>query len=131
MQSAASGRRTLSTLRLFAEAACRRYCFATGELARVKNGKAKAEQTSIQDRQRFYQQLMALRLVRNEDRIVKGKAPLKPSWAAAKYEDRFSEWPPFAWNSLPPATAVNPEVQSWVRSRDIAFAKRVAKASAA
>jgi hypothetical protein len=31
--------------------------------------------------------------------------------------------PPFDWNSLPPAAAVSPEIKSWVRSRDIAYAK--------
>jgi hypothetical protein len=71
----------------------------------------------------------SLRLVRNEERIGKGKAPLKPGWSAALFKDRFAEWPPFAWNSLPPAAAVSPEIQSWVRSRDIAFAKRMAKAA--
>jgi superfamily II DNA or RNA helicase len=103
--------------------------FAEGELAQVKNGKAKANPPSPQDRQRFYQQLMALRLVRNEERIGKGKAPLKPGWSAALFKDRFAEWPPFAWNNLPPAAAGSPEIQSWVRSRDIAFAKRMAKAA--
>jgi superfamily II DNA or RNA helicase len=106
--------------------------FAEGELALVKGGKkAKAEPPSPKDKQRFYQQLMALRLMRNEERIGKGKAPLKPTWAAAKYKDRFGSWPPFAWNSSPKAAAVSPEVQSWVRSRDIAFGKRMAKAQAA
>src|SRR5262249_35075533 len=104
--------------------------FAEGELAQVKNGKAKPDY-SHNDRQRFYQQLMALRLVRNEERIGKGKAPLKRGWSAALFKDRFAEWPPFVWNSLPPAAAVSPEVKSWVRSRDIAFAKRAAKANAA
>jgi superfamily II DNA or RNA helicase len=105
--------------------------FVDGELAQVKNGKAKAEPPSRKDRQHFYQQLITLRLLRNEERINKGKAPLKPAWAAAKFKDRFGAWPPFAWNSLPPAATVSPEVLSWVRSRDIAFAKRVAKERAA
>ena len=104
--------------------------FAEGELAEVRNGKAKAVHTQA-DRQRFYQQLMALRLVRNELRVSVGKAPLKPAWAAAQFKDRFGAWPPFDWNSLPPAAAVSPEIQSWVRSRDIAYARRAAKASAA
>jgi superfamily II DNA or RNA helicase len=107
--------------------------FAEGELAQVDNfGKpTKADAHSLKDKQRWYQQLMAPRLLRNEQRISSGKDPLKPVWAAAKYKDRFGSWPPFAWNRLPPAAAVSPEVQSWVRSRDIAFAKRIAKERAA
>src|SRR5262249_45043827 len=102
--------------------------FAEGELAEVdKHGRpTKADPPSLEDKQRWYQQLMGLRLLRNEERRNKGKVPLKTGWAAAKYKDRFGEWPPFAWNRLPPAAAVSPEVQSWVRSRDIAFAKRIA-----
>ena len=56
---------------------------------------------------------------------------LKPAWAAVKYKDKFGEWPPFAWNSLSPANEPSLEVSSWVRSRDIAFAKRMAKERAA
>jgi DNA repair protein RadD len=104
--------------------------FAEGELTEVRNGKAKPAY-SHDDRQRWYQQLMALRLVRNEDRASNGKEPLKPQWAAAQFKDKFGSWPPFDWNSLPPAAAVSPEIKSWVRSRNIAYAKRMAKASAA
>jgi hypothetical protein len=96
--------------------------FAEGELTEVRNGKAKPAY-SHDDRQRWYQQLMALRLVRNEDRASNGKEPLKPQWAAAQFKDKFGSWPPFDWNSLPPAAAVSPEIKSWVRSRDIAYAK--------
>jgi DNA repair protein RadD len=105
--------------------------FLDGDLERVTKGKAKPSSYSPADRQRFYQQLMALRLVRNEERLINGKPPLKPTWAAAKYKDRFHSWPPFAWNDLPPAAAVSPEIKSWVRSKDIAFAKRMAKDRAA
>lgn len=104
--------------------------FADGDLAEVRNGKAKSIYSSG-DRQRWYQQLMALRLVRNEHRASNGKEPLKSTWAAAKYKDKFGSWPPFDWNSLPPAAAVSQEIQSWVRSRDIAFAKRLSKERAA
>jgi superfamily II DNA or RNA helicase len=105
--------------------------FADGELAEVRNGKAKATAYSQAERQRWYQQLLGLRLLRNEERISTGKAPLKPVWSAAKYKEKFGSWPPFVWNSLPPAAAVSPEVKSWVRSRDIAFAKRMSKERAA
>ena len=75
--------------------------------------------------------LRALREQRNVWRVSNGKEPLKPAWAAAKYKDKFGEWPPFAWNSLSPANEPSLEVSSWVRSRDIAFAKRMAKERAA
>jgi hypothetical protein len=70
---------------------------------------------------------MALREERNESRASNGKEALKPGWAAAKYKDKFGEWPPFAWNSLAPASKASREVSSRVRSRDIAFAKRTVK----
>ena len=104
--------------------------FADGELAEVKAGKTRSAY-SHDDRRRWYQGLMALRLMRNEDRASNGKEPLKPQWAAAQFKDKFGSWPPFDWNSLPPAAAVSPEIKSWVRSRNIAYAKRMAKASAA
>jgi DNA repair protein RadD len=106
--------------------------FAEGELALVSGGKpAKAPVFSQADQQRFYQQLIALRLEHNAQRASAGKVPLKQAWSAAKYKEKFDAWPPFAWNSLPPAAAVSPEVRSWVRSRDIVFAKRASKKHAA
>ena len=45
----------------------------------------------------------------------------KPGWASHKYKDKFDTWPPWvAPQPIPPS----PEVRSWVRSRDIAYAKR-------
>jgi DNA repair protein RadD len=78
-----------------------------------------------EDRQRWYQDLMALRNVRNLIRTQRGQEPLKPGWSAAKFKDKFGAWPPFAWNNLPPSRDVSGEVSSWVRSRDIAYAKRM------
>jgi superfamily II DNA or RNA helicase len=44
----------------------------------------------------------------------------KPGWAAYKFKEKFGEWPPRgAVTPLPP----NAEVRSWVRSRNIAWAK--------
>jgi hypothetical protein len=48
-------------------------------------------------------------------------------WSIAKYRERFGNWPPFGANPTPvPPT---PEVLSWVRSRNIAYAKAKAAAS--
>ena len=46
----------------------------------------------------------------------------KPGWASHKYKDKFDTWPP--WDSAPQPIPPLPEVRSWVRSRDIAYAKR-------
>ena len=45
----------------------------------------------------------------------------KPGWIAHKYREKFGEWP--RSNSVTPIKP-SPEVLSWVRSRNIAFAKR-------
>jgi DNA repair protein RadD len=43
----------------------------------------------------------------------------KPGWAAHKYKEKFGDWPPANTAPIPPS----PEVLSWVRSRNIAYAK--------
>jgi len=45
----------------------------------------------------------------------------KSGWVAHKYREKFGEWP--RSNSVTPIKP-SPEVLSWVRSRNIAFAKR-------
>jgi DNA repair protein RadD len=45
----------------------------------------------------------------------------KPGWASHKYKERFGTWPLLPNPSL---TQPTPEVLSWVRSRNIAWAKR-------
>jgi hypothetical protein len=44
----------------------------------------------------------------------------QPGWIAHKYQEKFREWPPRR-EAMP--IEPTPEVRSWVRSRDIAFAK--------
>jgi DNA repair protein RadD len=44
----------------------------------------------------------------------------KPGWVAHKFKQRFKQWPPV---SHVDPIAPSPEVTSWVRSRQIAFAK--------
>ena len=46
----------------------------------------------------------------------------KPGWAAMKYRDVFGVWPN-AHRDVPPMI-VSPEVASWIKSRNIAYAKR-------
>jgi DNA repair protein RadD len=43
-------------------------------------------------------------------------------WVGHKYREKFGEWPP--WGSAPQPIEPTPEVRSWVRSRQIAYAKR-------
>jgi DNA repair protein RadD len=49
----------------------------------------------------------------------------KQGWAAYKYKEKFGTWPPAKVAPIPPS----PEVRSWVRSRDIAYAKARQKAA--
>jgi DNA repair protein RadD len=52
----------------------------------------------------------------------------KPGWAAHKFKEKFGHWPPSRFvQPIEPSR----EVLSWVRSRNIAFAKARQKASAA
>ena len=46
----------------------------------------------------------------------------KAGWTAHKYKEKFGAFPPWGFN--PPPIPPTPEVRSWVRSRQIAFAKR-------
>jgi DNA repair protein RadD len=45
----------------------------------------------------------------------------KPGWTAYKYKEKFNAWP--AWGGRPQPIEPTPEVRSWVRSRQIAYAK--------
>jgi hypothetical protein len=49
----------------------------------------------------------------------------KPGWAAHKYKEKFRVWPP---GSQPAPQEPSPEVLSWIRSRNIAYAKARQKA---
>lgn len=54
----------------------------------------------------------------------------KPGWSAAKYRERFGNWPPRSFESVAPAAEVSPAISSWVRSRNIAWAKSKKRAMA-
>ena len=45
----------------------------------------------------------------------------KPGWTAHKYREKFGSYPP--WGTVVEPIAASPEVYSWVKSRQIAFAK--------
>lgn len=83
--------------------------FEEGELVEVKPGKPDREA-----KQAFYSQLLAVAAERGRS----------PGWVAHAYRDKFKVWP----RGLDAVWAVpSPEVLSWVKAKDIRFAKRRAK----
>jgi superfamily II DNA or RNA helicase len=93
--------------------------FADGELARVEAGKKAQTTYSPAERTRWHAMLAGIALERG----------YKQGWAAHKYKEKFGAFP--AWGSSPQPMTPSPEVLSWVRSRQIAFAKVRQKENAA
>jgi DNA repair protein RadD len=83
-----------------------------GELGLVANGKACASVTTQQERIIFHAEL----------RHIADKRGHKPGWAAHQYKAKFGSFPPWAWNERPTCTPTATTL-SWVRSRQIAYAK--------
>jgi DNA repair protein RadD len=91
--------------------------FADGELGLVDGGRrAKPDLADPALRARWHSMLTAIALERN----------YKPGWISHKYREKFGAWPP--WGARPEPCAPSPEVRSWVRSRQIAFARGRASA---
>jgi superfamily II DNA or RNA helicase len=93
--------------------------FREGELARVDRRRRTA--IAIADpneRMRWYAMLVCIAVDRS----------YKPGWAAHKYREKFGSYPPRG--AITP-THPSAEVLSWVRSRNIAWAKARAKVAAA
>jgi DNA repair protein RadD len=86
--------------------------FIDGDLGLVVNGKAQAPVYDESARMEFFRQLRAAQQMRG----------YKPGWAAHKFKDKFGHFPPWSYNGLPPIAPTD-AVLSWVRSRNIAFAK--------
>jgi DNA repair protein RadD len=84
-----------------------------GDLGLVANGKAVS--SSMTQRERF--------ILHAELRHIENQRSYKRGWAAHQYKAKFGSFPPWAWNEQPTST---PSVTtlSWVRSRQIAYAKR-------
>ena len=85
--------------------------FLDGELGLVVGGRAKANQYSPTDRRQW---LAMLHHIAQERSYQRG-------WIAHKYKEKFGTWP--AWGTIPEPMTPTPEVRSWVRSRQIAYAK--------
>jgi DNA repair protein RadD len=85
---------------------------ANGELGLVSSRRANGAVYGPEDRARWHSMFISIAQQRN----------YKPGWVAHKYKEKFNTFP--TWGSSPQPIPPTPEVESWVRSRNIAFAKR-------
>jgi DNA repair protein RadD len=86
--------------------------FAEGELARV-NKQTRTAPSAYDPNQRMRWHGMLVHIASSRG--------YKAGWAAYKYKEKFGTWPP--WGASPVPIPPSPEVSSWVRSRNIAYAK--------
>jgi DNA repair protein RadD len=82
-----------------------------GDLSLVTGGKANGVNYDHEARRAWHAQLRAIAQLRG----------YKPGWVAHKYREKFGAFP--SWGSTPEPIAPSDEVLSWVRSRQIAYAK--------
>ena len=93
--------------------------FREGDLGLVDRQSRTAQSISDpHDRMRWHAMLTCIGIERS----------YKPTWAACKYREKFGTWPPI--RNIQPMQP-SPNVLSWVRSRNIAWAKAQAKKRAA
>ncbi len=95
-----------------------------GDLAEVGRDRRKpaAPAPSLFDKQEFYSMLAYVALERG----------YKEGWAANQYREKFKVWPNAPGiNKRAPPIAPNERVRSWIRSRQIAYAKARQKAQGA
>ena len=85
--------------------------FLDGELGLVRGGRAVASAYTVADKRRWYGEFVALTR-------QMGK---KPGWAYHLYRAKFGEKPLWHWKGI--ESEPTPEVRSYARSRQIAFAK--------
>ena len=86
----------------------------TVELAQVTRGRsAHARNFTLEEKRRFHIQLLWIAKERSR----------KPGWAAYTYKDKFAAWPDAKPWALPEPEPPSPALRTWVRSRDIAYAK--------
>jgi DNA repair protein RadD len=82
-----------------------------GELIELDSRRA-AKQSTQEERIIFYGEL----------RNIADQRSYKTGWAAQQYKTKFGSFPPWAWNHRP-TCAPSAATLSWVKSRQIAFAK--------
>jgi superfamily II DNA or RNA helicase len=86
--------------------------FADGELGLVEQGVAKAPAYDATTKSEWHAMLTFIAVDRG----------YKPGWIAHKYKEKFGEWPRQGKRATPVRPSI--EVSAWVRSRNIAYAKR-------
>ena len=91
--------------------------FEDGTLGLVVGGKSRAKIPTVQEKIAFHAEL----------RWLADNRGYKPGWAAHQYKSKFGVFPPWDWNDRPTREPTAPTL-SWVRSRQIAHAKRRAAA---
>jgi superfamily II DNA or RNA helicase len=90
-----------------------------GDLAQLdRKGRLSPRYAAPDERARWHAQLLGIARDRG----------YRPGWAAYKYREKFGEFP--SWD-VPSPMAPSLEVRAWVRSRQIAYAKAMAKRGAA
>jgi hypothetical protein len=95
---------------------------AEGELGEVgRDRSVRANAYKPEEQQRFHKQLL---WIAKERRRQSG-------WAAHAYKAKFGSWPDAPPWALPQPEPPDAAMRAWVRSRDIAYAKAMAKQRAA
>jgi DNA repair protein RadD len=86
--------------------------FLDGELGLVSGGRAHAQPATQAEKIIFHAELRE---------FAKGR-DYRPGWAAHKFKEKFGHFPPWDWNDRP---TCEPSIttRSWIKSRQIAFAK--------
>jgi hypothetical protein len=88
-----------------------------GELYELgRNKTIKPNETSAYDQQRWYSEMIR----------YAGLRGYKKGWAYYAFQDKFKQKPP-GWLSEIPSNMISPEVDSWIRARNIRNAKARAK----
>jgi DNA repair protein RadD len=82
-----------------------------GELSELTDRRTVAAVSVAKDKVRFYQEL----------KCYAGNRGYKPGWVAYKFKEKFQHWPN-GLDHLPPIDP-SPSTYSWIKSRQIAFAK--------
>jgi superfamily II DNA or RNA helicase len=83
-----------------------------GELVELGSNQSGKRGLSDTDKRSFFRELLALK-----------KPHYKDGWIAAQFRNRFGHWPPLNYDQLAPA-APSLATRNWLKSRQIAFAKR-------
>jgi DNA repair protein RadD len=91
--------------------------FAAGELGLVADGCARKGNYDPETKREWHGMLAHIAREREH----------KPGWIAYKYKEKFGSFPP--WGVTPIPLDPSPEVRSWVRSRNIAWARSKARAA--